>query len=398
MKPICKTGPDTVKVSSNYNRIFITRYGNKLSSRVERLKKALSVNNPKVKISYGNAEQVNFNHNTTLEYDEISKTINSIKSNGNEIIFNQKEIHEKLGDTKVPEGKICIGFYKNNQPILMDYKTEKIGEYDMVDYIVSIMDPSFQKTYEETQITTKKFMYSRATIMAKKVPIIILVGYCEGLSVVLRKANIKHYFSDKRPRVSDNEAVVEFADGYLVFDKYPIENSLLLNALMYLPTKNYNYSDFDDKNTYVELFDVLYGARNLANAFDTFYEFMIDEITKEVLTELDYPTDFVSVILAANALLGDNKFIKENNMNLYRIRSNEVVSAIFYKQLASAYAKYKATAYNKTPVKISMPRNIVIKELVSLQTVEPIATLNPIHELEKTRAITYKGLDGLNVS
>jgi len=398
MKPICKTGPDEVQICTNYNKIFIYRIGAKLTPKAERFKKALSATNPKVKVLMGDASEINFNYNTTLEYDDISQSINSIKSNGNEIIFNQKDIHDRLGSTKIPDDKICIGFLKGEKPILLDKKTEKIGELDMIDYIVSIMDPSFQKTYEETDVTTKKFMYSRATVMGKKVPIVLLVGYCEGLSTVLKKGNVRHYFSDTRPKVSDNETYVEFADGYLVFDRYPIENSLLLNALLYLPTKSYNYADFDDKNTYVELFDILYSARNLANAFDTFYDFMIDPITKEVLEELDYPTDFVSVVLCANVLLGDNKYIRENNMNLYRIRSNEVVNALFYKELANAYGKYKATAYNKNPIKISMPRNAVIKELMALQTVESISTLNPIYELEKTRAITYKGYNGLNVS
>ena len=67
-------------------------------------------------------------------------------------------------------------------------------------------------------------------------------------------------------------------------------------------------------------------------------------------------------------------------MNLYRIRSNEIVNAIIHKQIAEAYASYRASANNTNPVKISIPKDAIIKAIMSVNTVEEFSTLNPIYE------------------
>ena len=394
MKPIVKTGPDEVQICSNYNKIFLHRVGKKMSGPIERLKKTIANDIKGVKVTYGDNLQSNSSFKTILEYDELAKSIFSIKSKDVEIIFNQNNIKYRLGDNIIPDDKMCIGFYSDGKPILMDFKTERIDNKDLVTFIVDSLGVDGRTIYDETGAGATKFMYTAAKIMNKWVPIVLLLGYCEGLSAVLKKAKIKYEFSDKRVKQTDKTGVVQFADGYLVYERYPFENSLLLNALAYLPTSAYNYSDFDDIDVYLDLFDSLYNARNLANAFDTFYEFMIDPITRDVLKELGYPTDFVSVVLCANAMLADNSYIMENNMNLYRIRSNEIVNAILYKEIAMAYSRYRATSENNTPVKISIPQGVVISNLMKVNTVDNYSTLNPIYEATNTRIASPRGVSG----
>lgn len=397
MKPIVKISPDRVRITSNYNIIMVNRYGTKISSKIERFKKAIANSITGVNILHGDSSIVNNNYKTTLEYDELAKSILKIKTSNVEILFSQEEIHNRLKDIKLGEDDFCIGFYSGNKPIIMSYKTEKIGQYDLVDFIVANGGNSLTTAYDSITSSGKRFVYSRATIMNKNVPLILLLGYCEGLSTILKKANIEHYFTDKRPSITDQQGYIQFEDGYLVYNKYPFENSLLMNALESIPTKSFTYDVFDDKEVYIELFEILYGARNLANAFDSFYEFMIDPITKQVLNDFDYPTDFVSVLLFANSLLVDNSYVKENDMNLYRIRSNEIVNAILHKHIADAYSRYRATANNKNPVKMSIPKDAIIKEISTMSILEEFSTLNPIYESEKLRAITPKGPNGLNV-
>lgn len=399
MKPIVKTAPDTVQVCSNYNKIFIRRYGPKVSPKLEKFKRVITVPVTGLLVKNGDSRSINARYKTILEYDSISENILSLKTKDFTLYFNQDEITSRLGSYKLGEDDFCIGFYNNNKPVIVSYKTEKIKDTDMdiIDFIVANSPNTFKTNFDETKITTNKYTYSRATIMSKDLPILLLLGYCEGITEVLRKGNIKHYFTDTRPTVSDNEAVVKFADCYLVYDRYPYSNSLLLNAFSILPTSSLDYEEFNEKDVYVEIFYELFKARNLANAFDSFYEFMIDPITKEVLEDLDYPTDFVSVILFANELLADNSYITENNMNLYRVRSNEVVNAIIHKKIADAYSAYRVSAGNTNPSKISIPKDAVIKELLKLNTLEEFSTLNPMYESDKLRAITPKGLNGMNM-
>lgn len=402
MKPVVKTGPGVVQICSNYNKIFIRRYGNKVSSKLEKFKKLLESDKPGIKVKFGNNVAVNGKYKSIFEYDELSKVYSSISLNGHEFIFNQDEVREKLSkeNKKIKDNEFCIGFRKDGEPILMDVDKQKIldTDLDIIDYIISLAGKKVVEEFDDIN-SGKKFMYTRATIMARQVPLILFLGYLEGLSTVLRKAKIEHYFSDTRPRIdTNNKGIIQFADGYLVYNKYPFENSLLMNAFADMPTKSFNYEEFDSKDAYLTIFDLLFNNKIIANAFDNFYEFMIDPITKEVLEDLNYPTDLVSLMIFANSLLADNSYMKENDMNIYRIRSNELVNAYLYKAVANAYIRYRMTANNNNPVKISIPQDAVIKELLKAQTIEDYSTLNPIVELEKSRAITPKGLSGMNVA
>lgn len=398
MKPITKTGPDEVQICSNYKKIFVKRYGAKVSSKIEKLKKALAQPNNNIKIKYGNNLSINAKYKTVIEYDELAKDFSSIDIGNVSIMLNQDDVQSLLKQNNITlkdDNSLCIGFANKKEPIIVNTETQLIDSLDIVDFILSSSKGKLIQDFDDAG-TGKKFMYSRATIMAKHVPLILLLGFCEGLTTVLKKANIKHQFSDKRPQVNVDQGVVQFADGYLIYDKYPFENSLLLNAFVDIPTKAFNYEEFDGKEVYLSLFDIMFGNKLLGNAFSNFYEFMIDPITKEVLMDLNYPTDFVSVLLFANKLLADNSYLKENNMNIYRIRSNEIINALLYGAIADKYSEYKLTANNNNPVKISLPRDIIIKKVLTLQTVEDYSTLNPIVELEKSRAITPKGPSGLN--
>lgn len=403
MKPVVKTKPDEVQVCSNYNKIFIHRYGTKISDTVERFKKAVALmdDGKKIKVKYGNNLKSNMPFKTTIEYDELSKNYTSIEAGNAIFMFNQEEVQKLCKERKVSinNDEYCIGFFiKDKSPIIFRSDDQEDNHSSIIDFILSIEQGQVVEAYKEAS-SGKKFVYTRATIMRKRVPLIMLLGFVEGLSTVMRKAGIKYRFSDTRPKDLDinREGIIKFEDGYLIYDKYPFQNCLLMNAFGDIPTKGFKYEEFDQKDVYLTLFDVMFGTKIIGNAFFNFYEFMIDPITREVLEDLNYPTDFVSLLLFANSLLADNSFIKENNMNLYRIRSNELVNAFLYKEISNAYIRYRLTANNNNPVKISVPQDIVLKRILTAQTVEDYSILNPIVELEKSRAITPKGHSGLNV-
>jgi GNAT superfamily N-acetyltransferase len=298
------------------------------------------------------------------------------------LIVKGKSMLTEANDTLPDENIVGPGIVNN---ILSVYRAS--GNFD---------DKEFAK-YK----SGKKFMYTRCKVMKKNVPLIVFLAYCEGLTAVLRKAEIAYTFSDKRPRLEGldavNKGVVDFADGYLIYNKYPLHKSLLMNGLSVVQTKNINYEEMDMKDTYLDVFDSLFGARMLANALDNFYEWMIDVPTKEILDDLNYPTDFVGLLLAGNKLLADNNYRDEIDMANWRIRNNELVYAYAYKRIAEAYTKFRMTAGNKNPVKVTIPRNAVLKDVMMSQIVEDVSELSPIVEAEKAHTVTDKGPSGTNL-
>lgn len=410
MKPVVKLGPNNVQIATNYKKIFLERYGTKMSDRMEKFRKAVLNTKTGIVARYGNNSGDNNAFKTTLEYDEIGTTLTYLKVGTSEFYFNQVEMQEELTKRKLkaPTGNVLpIGFTTTGPGkvtiITVDLDTHNVvgTESDIISHILSVGEGKLSQAYDEAA-SGKKFMYTRVSIMKsvirKQVPLVLLLGYMEGLTSVLRKAGVKYSFSDTRPKTTESQGVVEFANGYMVYEKYPYDISLLMNAFVDIPTKGFNIEELDEKDAYLSIFDSMFGFRNVGNAFDNFYELMIDPITKEVLEDLNYPTGFVELCLFANKLLSDNSFQKENNMDIYRVRSNELVNGYLYNTIATAYSRYRSTANNNNPVKVSVPQDAVIKNLLMAPNVEDYSILNPIVELEKSRAISPKGLSGLNLA
>lgn len=278
---------------------------------------------------------------------------------------------------------------------------ETYEEGGIVNYILAMYAGSLDIKEFSQYKSGKRFMYTRCKVMKKNIPLIVFLAYCEGLSTVLRKAEIKYMFTDKRPRLEGmdlvNKGVIQFADGYLIYDKFPLEKSLLMNGLSVVDTKGMEFAEFDTKSIYLDVFDKLFGSRILSNALDNFYEWMIDAPTTEILEDLNYPTDFVGLLLAGNTLLADNNYKDEIDMANWRIRNNELVYAYAYKRIADAYTKYRMTSENKNPVKISIPRDAVIKDIMMSMIVEDVSELSPIVDVEKSHAVTDKGPSGTNL-
>lgn len=406
--PIVKTGPDTVQCTSNYNKAFIFRYGAKISPKIERLKKLASVSkSQKIKFITGDNSLINTKYLTNIDYDELANTFMTIGCENTKLYFNQEEIRQELLERKIdiskfPENHLPIGF-KGDTLIILNVKTNHVigTELDLPDYIInefSKVESELQNELERISVP-KKYVYSRVSVLSKRFPLVLLLAFKDGLSTVIRKAKIKHEFSEKRRRLSLAEkntiGEIQFADGFLYYDLYPFKNSLLLNALQELPTASYEYEMFDSKEVYLDLFELLFGTRNIAKGFDNFTELFLDPITVEVAKDINIPTDFTEFFLHANALLEDNSFIPENNTNLYRLRSNEIINGLLYKVLCNAYTTYKNTANSNNPIKMSVPRDALLKEINACTIIQDYSIINPIYEAEAYGSVTYKGPSGL---
>ena len=418
--PIIKNSPDTVQIVTNSNKTFITRFGGKISPKTEKFKKFIGLIHDKGYIEYklGNNFSVNKPYLTNIEYDELSENYTylsvTINKKTSTIYFNQEILRNIYAEKKwtIPTDKniVPIGIYENTEPIYYDMTNNvvQVGktstEINLIDYIVSILTPKHKDILDiwDNISIGKRYIYTRCSILNRKIPLLLFLAYNEGLSTILHKAHIRYTLSDKRRVLSKSEkeiiGVIPFKDTYLYYDIYPIKNSFLMNSLLEINTQDYTYEMFDNKDIYLDIFYGLYGSRAIAKGFDNFYELFIDGITKEVLTDLNYPTNITDIFIYANELLQDNQYIYETDMSNYRIRSNEMINVIFEKELESAYVAYKNSVNGATPIKISIPQNAIIKALTTNKygsILQDYDTLNPIKETDSVSTVTYKGPSGL---
>ena len=408
--PVTKTSPINSQVVSNYNKIRMERYGQNISAKMTKLKKVLEgAEKPvQVKTVRGNNVKLNTAELTTVEYDELAARFSKIIIKDTTIYFN---VSEARAVCPKPNNKIT---QDNIIPLATNRRAGKYyylsgtsnkvycsnGESwdNLSDWIIEHISQHVKDFHEQFAKLSpgSKFIYTRAAIMSANIPLILVLGAADpgGLHAVLEKAGIHYTFSDTRPRDldTDNKGVVQFKDGYLIFDRYPYENSLLLNGLSVLPPKVYSFNDLDDRDMYVEIFDLLYDSRTLIDGIENFYYLEIDPITEEILKSLNMPTDFTKLLLYANGILADNSYDMDSDYNNSRLRSNEIVLGYLYDLLCKAYARFKRGD------KFSIKEDALIKALLTSPIVDPHSKLNVTLEAENDRQVKLSGLHGMNQS
>ena len=395
--PVIKISEVEVQVVTNYQKIRIGRYGTKFNRNSEKLKKLLA--DPKkygATCVNGDNRITNRDYLTCLEYDELAKLYNEIKVGKATFLFNAKTLSKVFDDKeKSTLDKILVGYETNGNkksPIYYDRNNE--DHVDLVTLILSYASEEVQLEFSSMS-SGKKYVYNRVYVMNKYMPLIILLAFFEGLDTVLRK------FNDKNVKFFDNTKdkryqYIKFKDGYLGYPLSDMEACLLFNGLLEVPTGAYTVEQMNDRNTYLDMFEYLYKSSYIAGALINFYDFMIDPITFEILQTLDYPTDLVSLFIYASNILADNDFVGDTKMTQYRLRRNEVIPVILYKNIVRAYTGYRRTATNPNPSKISMDQNAVLKELMAIPTMEDYSTLSPMVEAHKDGIVSMKGCNGMN--
>lgn len=406
--PIIKTDEDTVQVVSNYNKIFITRYGqvgkiNQSTNALIRALTKLKENNYKLevkddndiptpsKIDLGNNAKISAKYELPAEYVELSKIFNKITtSDGRVYYFNRDELIHKLEEKKVKvesdQGFIVIGITKDNQPITVPEEgvsSSLINHLGIHKYAYTFMKPGARMTY------------SQASILNSKIPLIVVMAYTAGLTGALNAAGIEYNLSEKRPTNTKN--YFRFNDGFLSFnDSYAPDAALLVNGLAVINTQEYSLTDIDTKAMWLDVLDD-FGGRNRADGLDSFANLMMDPITVEVCKTYKLPTDYIEVLAYASSLLTTNKFNRHTDITGNRFRTNERLVHFLYKALATSYGMYlREIKNNRKDAKMTMKQSAVIDMALSDVTTSDLSKLSPLLELESANTVTFKGLSGMN--
>jgi hypothetical protein len=406
--PIIKTDEDTVQVVSNYNKIFITRYGqvgkiNQSTNALIRALTKLKENNYKLevkdgdavaspsKIDLGNNAKISAKYELPAEYVELSKIFNKVTtSDGRVYYFNRDELIHKLEEKKVKvesdQGFMVVGITKDNQAITVPetgVSSALINHLGIHEYAYTFMKPGARMTY------------SQASILNSKIPLIVVMAYTAGLTGALNAAGIEYNLSEKRPTNTKN--YFRFNDGFLSFnDNYAPDAALLVNGLAVINTQEYSLTDIDTKAMWLDVLDD-FGGRNRADGLDSFANLMMDPITVEVCKTYKLPTDYIEVLAYASSLLTTNKFNRHTDITGNRFRTNERLVHFLYKALATSYGMYlREIKNNRKDAKMTMKQSAVIDMALSDVTTSDLSKLSPLLELESANTVTFKGLSGMN--
>lgn len=398
--PCTKTDDDTVQVVSNYRKIMISRYGSmgKSMPASDRLIKALAkYKGKKIKITAGDCHRTCSKYELPVDYIDLTYNYYSIKTPSYTFYFDQDYFYKNYQIDATKGLPIAINNDNSTiwyvSPESMSYPGEPVSNY--IAEMLCYEDDEFKEIYQ-TQKPATKHVYSRASIMAAQIPMVVVICNSIPFTEMLQRAKIEYEFSEKRVRYDPNtQGCIPFSDGYLIY-KLTYPSSLMMNGLMDCDTENYRFADMNKKSTWLDFLDN-FGGRIKADGLDNFKEVFMDPITQEVCRDCGVPDDYIDILIYANGLLGDNKYIKHTDMASNRYRTNEIVAGHLYQVLAGEYIKYRAQAKRgNKKANFSIKRSAVIDEILSNPVASDLSSMSPLLEQEAANSATFKGLSGLN--
>ncbi|MBQ8130888.1 MAG: hypothetical protein IJ193_00190 [Bacilli bacterium] len=403
--PIIKAEEDTAQVVTSYRKIFIYRInpsnGSKSTKGVSKLTKVLGkldlIPDTKVEVYEGDNSFICSKYELPIEFRDLAGLYTRINmKDGSYISFDynknfdllEKQPHIKYNDMT----DICVGWDNTTKkPII--FGKENVA-FDIGNFIAS-KDKPFAELYDKST-PSDKLSYSEANIMTTKIPVIVLMAYCEGLQKAMNKAHIRYRFSETRPKITNDESYIKFSDGYLIYNDAKPEDSLLMSGLCKCDLSDYSIKEINKKNMWLDQLDN-FGGRIKADGLDNFYDCMFDPMSIDICKKYKLPYDFVEALGYASGLLADTHYNKHSDISGNRIRTNEVVAGYLYQEMCKSYGEY-ATKSKRTGkgVKFTIKKSAVIDALMKDPGFADFSVNNPILEAESMNTMSFKGLSGMN--
>lgn len=390
--PCLKTDQDTVQIVSNYNKIFIRRYGmsGKSYPHVDRLSKSLNkYKGTKIKVIPGDNSLICTKYDLPVDYIDLASSFSKVETPDKVYFFDQDVYYSKYN------ADLSIGL-----PYAVDKKSKMISYYmndndipvsEIIAEEIIESDEQLNDIYNATK-AANRLSYSQASILANKIPLVVLLGYHIGLTELIKKANIEGVAFGRR--AGENESSIKFADTNMV---YPItyRSSMLLNGLSECDTRNYTLAEMDKRSTWLDFLDK-FGGRILSDGLDNFKDLFMDPITVEVCNDCKLPTDYIELLIYANNLLVDNKYNRHTDITGNRYRTNEIVAAYFYIALGKSYEQYANAIRRGSKGPMTIKQTAVIDAILTSNISSDLSTLNPLLELTTANTATFKGPSGMN--
>lgn len=393
--PLVKDTPDTVILTTNYNKITITRKATKSTSTIERIFSLIKKTGDNKTFVPGDASKGNMRYVSTLEYDELSHRLYKFNTSTCEICFSRDECNTLYSKPSDIKGNEFIIGTEGKSPILINEDTglDRRGR-TISEIIYENINDNYKKIFDSIKGPTQA-MYVEGKLAGEFLPIIVTLIIWNGLKYTLNRMGIKWRFNSTIRRVPTNTTgtkYVRFADGVLEYQA-GMFSELMLNGLSKLHTEKLTFADMETEKCYEEFVYAQWGSYNGINELKAFKEFLVDPITKQVCKDFSLPDDATGLMIHAVKLLCDNAYVSKANDNSYRVRSIEMIPGILYGLLA---AQYKVHVKSGKRIPFTLNQRAVITKLLAEKTVEPYSVLNPVVEVTKTHTISTKGYKGSN--
>lgn len=399
--PICKVNSKRVTLSSNYTKSMVERNTNVAHNFFSALAKLVSKYPQKITVSYGSSETV---EGVVLpyQYSTIGARYTSLEINRSKFSFDYKNRLNALNSsvkTKVLELEKEYGTYlgkkhDTNQLYFMDttctlylihYTSGEATRSGFLSELSKLLDEPINPISEWVEIK----------IQNKKIPVIFMLAYRYGLKHMLEYLDVNHSIHEPRSRIpkDPDKIKIVFKDKTLLIDRVPIVTSLIFSGLNFFDLSNYYMEQMDEFETYHELATDKGLHFNFVRGMDNFINLFIDPITRDILLQMQEPTNVKDLLIRATTLISTEDHQPASSAANFRFRSYEKMAGMVYNELSRSLVVYQGNnigANNKFSVNPYVIKQRVIKD----QLFSNVDIVNPIHDIKKTSGFSHMGEGG----
>lgn len=234
-------------------------------------------------------------------------------------------------------------------------------------------------------------------IFGTNIPIAMVLGHHIGLGNLLETLNAKtrRYRKGTRDTLAPNEFEIRFEDEVLVVDRNDPMAAMVLSGFNRYKSqiKQYSIYAFDKPDVYGTILSANGLIPRNIRELSLMFKLWVDHITKDILIEMNEPTDLFLLFIRACELLLIDQHAQAMDNAFMRDKGYERFSGVVYDKLVRATRGYVGAPVPAN-ASVSINPEDVWMSITRDQTVMPIEESNPIHALKEKEVVVFGGFGG----
>lgn len=411
--PIRKIGPNQVKLTSYYGKVFVSRSEKKVNDYGDWLRRNIMA----AGMDPDNSHVSDLHPASVFDPGFVSPREYSICAMGfrgftvapsgwpvpvkfTKLILNfdhtkREELYGKERLAKYEkQGAIMVGLTDKNDAIIMttDGGLSVIAPNNMVNLPPLGELCGFQMAKAPTDFVEVK-------VYGQTIPMGVVLAYEMGLNNLIGHLGVepRRVPTGKRVNLEPEEYSLVFSDETLVFRKKDKLAALVLSGFneYWKAIKQYSVYEFDRRGVYLNVLESSgIGARYLREV-DLLNQLWVDPITRELLQELHEPTEWQPILMRCAELLLVDQHPRKLDTSFQRFKGYERMAGAVYAELVNSIR-----THNGKPGKSKQPLDLnpfdVWKAISEDPSKQQVKDINPIENLKQQEAVTYSGTGGRN--
>lgn len=323
------------------------------------------------------------------EYTIIAKRVSSFISKGFTFFFDINRINDNFPAAPTNKNLVPIAKKVDDENVII-YINRRTGLLQLADETMtfeSLLEIPVEKAPED---------YAELSLLGKPIPIVFIIGYWIGFGNLLETLAVPYRRVKQVPsELKDNFLAVRFKDETLLFDKKDRRACLIVNGLNRFRNEIRKHSvyAFDEREVYSTVFDNTGLDVRYLKECQTMFPMWVDHITRDVLVEMEEPTELTLLFIRAVELLLNDQHPDSMDTAYMRIKGYERFSGLLYSEMVKEIRNFNNRP-NRKDKALSMNPEQVWYAILKDETVIVVEESNPIHNLKEQEIVVYRGTGG----